>query len=83
MDAQEYQGIEINVASINSDNTVLYDIDADMTLDYDIVGAESVNNDLNVLNELPDINQLRAELNVLGRSDSPPRDLVIPKIIHQ
>ena len=30
MDAQEYQDSEIDVASINSDNTVLYDIDAVM-----------------------------------------------------
>ena len=29
-------------------------------------------------NELPDINQLRAELNVLGGSDSPPPDFVMP-----
>ena len=78
MDAQEYQGSEIDVASINSDNTVLYDIDADMILDYDIVGTESVNNDMNVLDELPDINQLRAELNVLGGSDSPPPNFVMP-----
>ena len=78
MDAQEYQGIEIDVASINSDNTVLYDFDADMILDYDIVGSESVNNDMNVLDELPDINQLRAELNVLGGSDSPPPNFVMP-----
>ena len=78
MDAQEYQGSEIDVASINSDNTVLYDIDADMILDYDIVGSESVNNDMNVLDELPDINQLRAELNVLGGSDSPPPNFVMP-----
>ena len=56
MDAQEYQGSKIDVASINSNNTVLYDIDADMLLDYDIVGSESVNNDMNVLDELPDIN---------------------------
>ena len=78
MDAQEYQGSEIDVASINSDNTVLYGIDADMILDYDIVGSESVNNDVNVLDELPDINQLRAELNVLGGSDSPLPNFVMP-----
>ena len=65
IDAQEYQGSEIDVASINSDNTVLYDIDADMIIDYDIFESESVNNDMNVLDELPDINQLRAELQCL------------------
>ena len=51
------------------------DIDADMIIDHNIVECESVNNDMNVL---PDINQLRAELNVLGRSDSPPPDFVMP-----
>ena len=77
VDAQEYQGSEIDVASINSDNIVLYDIDADMILDYDIVGTESVNNDMDVLDELSDINQLRAELNVLGGSDCPPPNFVM------
>ena len=77
-EGQEYQGIEFDVASIKSDNTVLYDIDADMIIDHDIVGTESVNNDMNVLDELPDINQLRAELNVLGGSDSPPPNFVMP-----
>ena len=28
--------------------------------------------------DLPDINQLRAELNILGRSDSPPADFIMP-----
>ena len=74
-EAQEYQGIEFDVASINSDNTVLYDIDADMIIDHNIVECESINNDMNVL---PDSNQLRAELNVLSRSDSPPPDFVMP-----
>ena len=46
-----------------------------MIIDHNIVECESVNNDMNVL---PDINQLRAELNVLGRSDSPPPDFVMP-----
>ena len=49
-----------------------------MILDYDIVGTESVNSDMNVLDELPDINQLRAELNVLGGSDSPPPNFIMP-----
>ena len=77
MDAQEYQGSENDVASIHSDNTVLYDIDADMIIDHDIVESESVNKDMNVLDELPDINQLRAELTVLGGSDSPPPNFVM------
>ena len=33
-EAQQYPGIEFDVASVNSDNTVLYDIDADMILDH-------------------------------------------------
>ena len=83
IDAQEYQGIEINVASINSDNTVLYDTDSDMIIDYDIVQCESVNSDMNVLDELPDINQLRTELTVLGGSDSPHLTLLCQLTIHQ
>ena len=38
---------------------------------------ESVNN-TNDLDELPDSNQLRAELTLLGGSDSPPPDFVMP-----
>ena len=33
---------------------------------------------MNDVPELPDINQVRAELNVLGESDSPPADFVMP-----
>ena len=76
-EAQEYQGIEFDVASINSDNTVLYDIDADMILDHNIVECESVH-DMNVVEDLPDFNQLRDELTVLGGSDSPPADFNMP-----
>ena len=76
-EAQEYQGIEFDVASINSYSTVLYEIDADMILDHNIVECESVH-DMNVVDDLPDINQLRAELNVLGGSDSPPADFNMP-----
>ena len=39
--------------------------------------TESVNNS-NDLDELPDINQLRAELTLLGGSDSPPPNFVMP-----
>ena len=49
-----------------------------MIIDYDIVDSESVNNNSNDLVELPDINQLRAELTVLGGSDSPPPNFVAP-----
>ena len=43
----------------------------------EIVNNESVN-DSNDLDELPDFNQLRAELTVLGGSDSPPPNFVVP-----
>ena len=77
-EAQEYQGIEFNVASVNSDNTVLYEIDADMILDHNIVEFESVQSDMNVVEDLPDFNQLRAKLTVLGGSDSPPPNFDMP-----
>ena len=49
-----------------------------MIIDYDIVECESVNTNINDLDELPDINQLRAELTVLGGPDSPPPNFVMP-----
>ena len=73
--AQEVQGSDIDTASNSSDDTILYDINSDMIIDCDIVESESVNNDLD---ELPDINQLRAELTMLGGSDSPPPNFVAP-----
>ena len=76
-EAQDYQGIQFDIVSINSDSTVLYDIDADMILDHDIVECESVQS-MNVVEDLPDINQIRAELNVLGGSDSPLADFIMP-----
>ena len=76
-EAQDYQGIEFDVASVNSDSTVLYDIDADMILDHNIVDCEIVQS-MNVVEDLPDINQLRAELNVLGGSGSPPAEFIMP-----
>ena len=41
------------------------------------VETESVNSTVDIV-ELPDINQLRAELSLLGGSDSPPPDFVMP-----
>ena len=76
--AQEVQGSDIDTASNSSENTILYDVDSDMIIDYDIVECESVNTNNNDLDELPDINQLRAELTVLGGSDSPPPNFVVP-----
>ena len=51
--AQEAQGSD--TASIHSENKILYDVDSDMTIDYDIVECESVDTNNNVLDELPDI----------------------------
>ena len=76
--AQEVQGLDTDTASDGSENTILYDVNSDKIIDYDIVYSESVNNNSNDLVELPDINQLRAELTVLGGSDSPPPNFVMP-----
>ena len=76
--AQEVQGIDIDTASNCSENTILYDVNSDMIIDYDTVDSESVNTNNNDLDELPDINQLKAELTVLGGSDSPPPNFVAP-----
>ena len=74
--AQEVQ--DLDTASNCSETTILYDVNSDMIIDYDIVECESVNTNINDLDELPDINQLRAELTVLGGSDSPPPNFVMP-----
>ena len=63
--AQDVQGLD--TASNCSETTILYDVNSDMIIDYDIVECESVNNDMNDLDELPDINQLRAELTCTWR----------------
>ena len=52
--AQEVQGL--NTASNCSETTILYDVNSDMIIDYDIVECESVNTNINNLDELPDIN---------------------------
>ena len=76
--AQEVQGSDIDTASNSSENTILYDVNSDMIIDYDIVESESVITNNNDLDELHDINQLRAELTILGESDSPPPNFVAP-----
>ena len=53
--AQEVQGSDIDTASNSSENTILYDINPDMIIDYDIVDSESVNTNNNDLDELLDI----------------------------
>ena len=75
---QQFQGKDTDTTSNCSENTILYNLDSDMIIDNDIVDSESVNNNSNDLDELPDINQLRAELTVLGGSDSPPPNFVAP-----
>ena len=56
-EAQENQGIDFDMASVNSDSTVLYDIDANMILDHNIVECECVQS-VNVVEDLQDIIQL-------------------------
>ena len=75
--AQEVQSID--TTSNCSESTIIYELDADMISqnNIEVVNTESVNNS-NDLDELPDINQLRAELTLLGGSDSPPPDFVMP-----
>ena len=78
-EATEYQGIlHVDVTSVDSESTIAYDINSDMIIDYDIeCESESVQS-ANVEPDLPDINQVRAELNLLGGSDSPPADFIMP-----
>ena len=75
--AQEVQCID--TTSNCSESTIPYELDADMISqnNIEIVNTESINNG-NDLDELPDINQLRAELTLLGGSDSPPPNIVMP-----
>ena len=47
-----------------SDSTILYDLDSDMARQNNVI-TESVNNTVDIV-ELSDINQLRAELTLLG-----------------
>ena len=75
-EATEYQSIlHVDVVSINSDSTIAYDITSAMIIDHGIecesVQSESVQS-ANVVPDLPDINQVRAELNLLvgGRQSS-------------
>ena len=73
--AQDIQGSDIDTASNSSDDTILDEVNSDMIIYCDIVESESVNNDLD---ELPDINQLRAELTILGGSHNLPPNFVAP-----
>ena len=66
-EATDYQGIiQVDIVSIDSESTIGYDIDADMMVDHDIVECENESiQSANVVPDLPDINQVRAELNIL------------------
>ena len=61
-EATDYQGIQFDIVSINSESTIAYDIDADMILDHNIDECESVQSEsvqsANVVLDLPDINQV-------------------------
>ena len=61
--------------SVCSENTIAYDITSDMIIDCDI-DLDSMNEQsVNEIPALPDLETLRAELNVLGGNESPPADL--------
>ena len=81
-EAEEYQdqGIQFDIVSIHSvdsESTIPYEINADMIIDHDLVECESVQS-MNEVTELPEFDDVRAELNVLGGTDSPPADFVMP-----
>ena len=80
------QGIEFDIVSIHSvdsvdavdsESTIPYHITSDMIIDHDLVEYESVQS-LNEIPALPECDDVRAELNVLGGTDSPPADFVMP-----
>ena len=67
-----------SVHSVESENTVAYDITSDMIIDCDI-DLDSINEqNVNEIPALPDLETLRAELNVLGGNENPPADFVMP-----
>ena len=78
-EATEYQGIlHVEVTSVDSESTIGYDISSDMIIDYDIECESDSVQSANVEPDLPDINQVRAELNLLGGSACPPADFIMP-----
>ena len=67
------------VYSVESENTIIYDITSEMIIDCDI-DLDSMNEQsVNEIPALPDLETLRAELHVLGGNDSPPPDFVMPE----
>ena len=67
---------KLDTESNCSDSTILYDLDSDIASQNNVVTG-IVNNTVDI-EELPDINQLRAELTLLGGSGSPSHDFVMP-----
>ena len=71
-----------SVYSVESENTIVYDITFDMIIDCDIDFDSLNEQSVNEIPALPDFETVRAELNVLGGNDSPPADFVMPKNYH-
>ena len=70
------------ISETESVTTEIYDITSDMVIDCDL-DLDSMNEpSVNEIPALPDIETLRAELNVLGGNDSPPADFVMPEDYH-
>ena len=68
-----------SICSVESENTIAYDITSEMIIDCDI-DLDSMNeHSVNEIPALPDLETLRAELNVLGRNESPPANFVMPE----
>ena len=68
-----------SIYSIESINTIGYDITSDMIVECDI-NLDSLNEpSVNEIPALPDIDTVMAELNVLGGDQSPPTDFIMPE----
>ena len=84
-----YQAQEFDIVSMTSDtdsdsvytvvseNTSAYDITSEMIIDCDIDLVSMNEQSVNEIPALPDLETLRAELNVLGGNESPPADFVM------
>ena len=67
-----------SVYSIESENTIVYDITSEMIIDCDIDLDNMNEQSVNEIPALSNLETLRAELNVLGGNESPPADFVMP-----
>ena len=75
----DFANMSNETESVISETTDIYDITSDMVIDYDL-DLDSMNEkSVNEIPALPDIDTLRAELNVLGGNESPPADFVMPE----